>query len=187
MQRFFLDMQKELAAVGLVLCLLIFAWVSGIFSSDDGDSVGDPFPEFSAVADDGNTYSLDDYKDAPFIVIFSAEWCNTPCHATMHAFSSTLDAPILVMSTDPAENPQGISLENWHERADEYDDDANGTGQTLDFPFMKGVEAAGSIGISSSPSIVFINSDGGIVTIHKGGLHDADQIRTYWEAAGGTV
>ncbi len=187
MQRFFLDMQKELAAVGLVLCLLIFAWVSGIFSSDDGDSVGDPFPEFSAVADDGNTYSLDDYKDAPFIVIFSAEWCNTPCHATMHAFSSTLDAPILVMSTDPAENPQGISLENWHERADEYDDDANGTGQTLDFPFMKGVEAAGSIGISSSPTVVFVDENGRVVSNHKGGLIDADEIRTYWESAGGTV
>ncbi|MCH2358982.1 MAG: peroxiredoxin family protein, partial [Candidatus Poseidoniales archaeon] len=71
-------MQKELAAVGLVLCLLIFAWVSGVFSGDDGDAVGNPFPDFSAVADDGNTYSLDDYKGAPFIVLFSAEWC-TPC------------------------------------------------------------------------------------------------------------
>ena len=179
-------MQKELAAVGLVLCLLIFAWVSGVFSGDDGDAVGNPFPDFSAVADDGNTYSLDDYKGAPFIVLFSAEWC-TRCDETMHSLNSTLDAPIVVMSTDPAHNPNGISLQDWHERADEYDDDDNGTGQTLDFPFMKGVEAAEEAGISSSPSIVFISSDGGIVAIHKGGLNDADEIRTYWEAAGGTV
>jgi thiol-disulfide isomerase/thioredoxin len=179
-------MQKELAGVALVLLLLLFVWVSGIFSPEDDGAVETPFPEFSAVADDGNTYSLDDYRGAPFIVLFSAEWC-TPCDETMHALNFTLDASIIVMSTDPAENPSGISLQDWHERADEYDDDGNDTGQALDFPFMKGVEAADEAGISSSPSIVFINSDGGIVTIHKGGLNDADEIRSYWVAAGGSV
>ena len=179
-------MQKQLGAIGLVVCLLLVAWLTGSFNSDESTENLDQFPEFSGVADNGNTYSLDDYKGAPFIVLFTAEWC-TPCDKTMHALNSTVDGPILAMSTDPAENPSGISLQEWHERADEYDDEGNNTGQSLDFPFMKGVEAAEYARISSTPSVVFVNSDGGIVAIHKGDLSDLEEIRTYWESAGGTA
>ena len=177
-------MQKEFTAVGIVLCLLIFGWVSGVFDSDDGDAVENPFPEFSAVGDDGEEHTLDDYKGNPFIVLFSAEWCNTPCHATMHALNSTLNAPILVMSTDPSEE---ISLQDWHEMANSHDDEGNDTGQTLEIPFMKGISVAEDIGIMARPTVIFVDWNGGIVANHKGGLLDADEISAYWVSAGGTV
>ena len=182
-------MQKELLVGAVAICLLALAWFGGIF----GDQVEDeptlePFPEFSTIADDGLTYSNSDYADAPYIVIFSAEWCDNPCHSTMHAINSTLNGPpIIVLSTDPADNPQGISLSEWHDRSNSHDDDGDDLGQTLDFPFAKGIEQAEDIEISSRPSVVFVNSDGGIVKIHKGGLSDSGDITSYWESAGGTI
>ena len=180
--------QKEFVAVGVALCLLVVAWFGGLFDSDDGGVELEQFPDFSTVADDGVTYSNSNYAGEPYIVLFSAEWCDSPCHATMHAINSALnDASMIVLSTDPADNPQGITLEDWHSRANAYDDDGEDLGQTLDFPFAKGIEEAEKVEISSRPSIVFVNSDGGIVEIHKGGLSDADEIRAYWESAGGSV
>lgn len=180
--------QKEFVAVGVALCLLVVAWFGGLFDSDGGGVELEQFPDFSTVADDGVTYSNSNYAGEPYIVLFSAEWCDSPCHATMHAIKSALnDASMIVLSTDPADNPQGITLEDWHNRADAYDDDGEDLGQTLDFPFAKGIEQAEEVEISSRPSIVFVNSDGEIVDIHKGGLSDADEIRSYWESAGGSV
>ena len=181
-------MRSRATSLGLILCMLMAVCISGCLDTGNDDGVDNPFPNFSAVADDGITYSIDDYKGAPFVVLFSAEWCDTPCHKSMHAINATLkDAPIIVMSTDPADDPQGISLQDWHERADSHDDEDGDTGQTLDIPFMKGIDAAEEINIDERPTIVFVNSDGGITTIHKGGLSEADEIRSYWESAGGSV
>jgi hypothetical protein len=106
----------------------------------------------------------------------------------MHALNSTLNGPpIIVFSTDPADNPQGISLTDWHDRSNSYDDEGDDLGQTLDFPFAKGIEQAEEIKISSRPSIVFVNSEGGIVDIHKGGISDSEEITSSWESAGGTL
>ena len=91
------------------------------------------------------------------------------------------------MSTDPAEKPQGISLEDWHQRADAYDDEEGDIGQTLDFPFLKGIDVAEEIKITSRPTVVFVNSNGEITSLHKGGLDDSEQIIDYWESAGGTL
>lgn len=181
-------MQKELVAGAIAICLLSLAWFGGLFDEDRGEPTLEPFPEFSTVADDGITYSNSDYDGAPYIVIFSAEWCDAPCHSAMHAINSTLNGPpIIVLSTDPADNPQGISLVEWHDRSNSYDDEGDDLGQTLDFPFAKGIELAEEIKISSRPSIVFINSDGEIVKIHKGGLSDSDEIISNWESSGGTI
>jgi hypothetical protein len=185
-------MQKELIAGAVAICLLSLAWFGGLFGGDVDDFLGEsdlePFPVFSTVADDGLTYSNSDYEGAPYIVIFSAEWCDSPCHSTMHAINSTLNGPpIMVFSTDPADSPQGINLTEWHDRSNSYDDEGDDLGQTLDFPFAKGIEQAEEVKISSRPSIVFVNSDGGIVNIHKGGLSDSEVITSNWESAGGTL
>jgi len=182
------DMQKELVAGAIAIFLLSLAWLGGLFDEVRDESTLEPFPEFSTVADDGLTYSNSDYDGAPYIVIFSAEWCDAPCHSTMHAINSTLNGPpIIVLSTDPADNPQGISLAEWHDSSNSYDDEGDDLGQTLDFPFAKGIELAEEVKISSRPSIVFVNSDGGIVKIHKGGLTDSEEIISIWESAGGTL
>ncbi len=177
------------AAHSLVALLSSSLILSGcIFTEDDVHEEGAKFPDFTSVADDGNTYSLSDYKGAPFIVLFSAEWCDTPCHMTMHAINSTLSGPtMIVMSTDPQDSPQGISLLDWHEKASAYDDEGSDIGQTLEFPFMKGIEAAEEIEVSARPTVVFVNAEGTIVKLHKGGLTDENEIRNCWEAAGGAV
>ena len=69
------------------------------------------FPSFSAVADDGQTYDNERMAGSGFIVVFSAEWCNSPCHTTMHAiWNAQAELPVLVMSTDPAENAGSMTL-----------------------------------------------------------------------------
>ncbi len=159
-----------------------------IFNSDNADSSFESFPQFNSVADDGQNYSNEKFDGEPYVVIFSAEWCDAPCHSTMHTINTTLNGPpIIVMSTDPAENPQGISLEDWHKRADAHDDEDDDIGQTLDFPFVKGIDVAEEIKITSRPTVVFVNSNGEITSLHKGGLDDSEQIIDYWELAGGTL
>lgn len=173
----------------VALLLTCTALLSGcIFADDEVGDEGTYFPDFTSVGDDGNTYSLSDFEGTPLIVLFSAEWCDTPCHVTMHTINSTLEAPqMIVMSTDPQDNPQGITLQDWHEKASAYDDEGDDLGQTLEFPFMKGIEAAEEIGVTARPTVVFVNGEGEIAKLHKGGLTDEDEIRDSWNAAGGTV
>ncbi len=170
-----------------ILAAISLALTGCLSSGDDGDDL-EKFPEFSSIADDGETYSQSDFTGSPFIVLFSAEWCDTPCHSTMHAINSTLDGPkMIVMSTDPQDKPQEISLQDWHEKADGYDDEADDIGQTLEFPFMKGIEAAEDLEVSARPTVVFVNDAGEVVKLHKGGLTDETEIRDFWLAAGGSV
>tara|TARA_A100001037_G_scaffold203925_1_gene182424 strand:- start:1043 stop:1588 length:546 start_codon:yes stop_codon:yes gene_type:complete len=173
-------------AVALMTLSLGFSGCIGE-GGEEGDGLT-PFPEFSSVADDGNEHTLTDYTGSTFIVLFSAEWCGAPCHSTMHALNNTLDDPtVLVFSTDPQDDPEGITLEDWHERADAYDDDGDDKGQYLDYPFMKGVEAAQEIEVTARPTVVFVNAGGGITDIHKGSLTDEALIKELWVNAGGTV
>ena len=50
--------------LGLALLL------AGCAGSQDGLSVGDPAPAFTAQAADGRTVSLDDYRDQPVLLYF---------------------------------------------------------------------------------------------------------------------
>ena len=159
-----------------------------IFDSEDKESSFETFPQFDSVGDDGQNYTNEKFAGEPYVVVFSAEWCDNPCHSTMHAINTSLNGPaMIVMSTDPADKPQGISLEEWHQRANAHDDQDDDAGQTLDFPFLKGIEVAEEIMITSRPTIVFVNANGEIAGLHKGGLDDSEQIIDYWELAGGTL
>ncbi|RZD53005.1 MAG: hypothetical protein CXT67_04695 [Methanobacteriota archaeon] len=170
---------------GLLALILLFP---GCLGNSSNDSEMLTFPQFTSIADDNVTYSLSNFSGAPFIVLFSAEWCDTPCHMTMHAINSALDEPaMLAMSTDPQDNPQGITLQDWHEKASAHDDEEGDVGQTLGFPFMKGVEAAIQLEIDARPTIFFVDNEGYIISIHEGGITDGDDIRGYWTAAGGTI
>ncbi|MBT4059687.1 MAG: redoxin domain-containing protein [Euryarchaeota archaeon] len=170
---------------GLLALILLFPGCLGT-STDDLETP--PFPQFISLADDNITYTLSDFSGAPFVVIFSAEWCDSPCHMTMHAINSALNEPaMIVMSTDPQDEPQGITLQDWHDKASAYDDEEGNSGQTLEFPFMKGVDASKELEIDARPSILFVDSDGKIITLHEGGVTDEDEIRGYWTSAGGTL
>ena len=52
---------------------------------------------------------------------------------------------------------------------------------------MKGVDASKELEIDARPSILFVDSDGKIITLHEGGVTDEDEIRGYWTSAGGTL
>lgn len=143
------------------------------------------FPQFSAVADDELTYNNSIMAGAPYIVVFSAEWCNSPCYSTLHSIWNTqAELPVLVMSTDPAKRAGGLTLQQWHESANAHDDEENDTGIELStYAFMKGDDTALEMDITTPGTTFFINSAGIITDRHEGLLDDQELISSYWESA----
>ena len=99
----------------VITTLLLLPALSGCVEEAVEDQ---EFPQFSAVADDELTYNNSIMAGAPYIVMFSAEWCNSPCYSTLHSIWNTqAELPVLVMSTDPAKRAGGLTLQQWHESA----------------------------------------------------------------------
>ena len=161
--------------------------LSGCLSTEDEEEPLQKFPEFSRVADNSETYDNARMAGAPFIVMFSAEWCNSPCYTTMHAiWSAKPNLPVLVMSTDPVPNASGMTLSDWHESADAYDDDDNDSGVSLTtYAFMKGSDVGNALGITKPGSLAFINAEGEITYLHEGRFDDQEKILMHWVEAGG--
>jgi len=175
-----------LRGLSALMITILMTMTPGCLDGDDGQTNGDPFPAFSAVADNGETYDNARMDGSPYIVIFSAEWCSAPCHSTMHAiWNAHPELPVLVFSTDPAQDPQGITLQDWHEAADQYDDDGEDKGVNLTtYAFMKGVEAAHDLEVTKPGTTVFVNSDGDITYIHEGRMDDqVELIKEKWAEA----
>ena len=170
----------------LVISLLFYPF-AGCTSDDEVEIV--VFPTFSAVADNEVVYNNTRMDGNPFIVIFSAEWCNK-CYTSMHTiWEAQSELPVLVMSTDPAENASGMTLVEWHDSADAYDDnDDGGAGVSLTtYAFMKGVEVGEELGIYAPGTVVFVNSDGEITKTHVGVMDDSTEIQKCWDEASGTA
>lgn len=181
-------MKKTLAS--LFSIFLAFSALVGCVGEETETESLPVFPEFSAVADDGQTYSLNNTNGA-FIAVFSAEWCSNPCHSSMHniwEFQNGME--VLVFSTDPEEEPQGITLSDWHEAADGYDDEYHDNGTIEDegislttYKFMKGSELASELGIINPGTILFVNAANEITYTHKGILDDQETIAEQWAIA----
>lgn len=169
------------------LLLLATSSLSGCVGEEDEEILA--FPVFSAVADDGETYDNQRMSGNAFIVVFSAEWCNNPCHTTMHAIWNTQpELPVLVMSTDPAENAGSLTLSDWHDSANAHDDEEGDNGVDLTtYAFMKGVETAATLDITRPGSLAFVNGDGDITYLHEGRLDDSGTIQEKWNEASGTA
>ena len=170
----------------LMALLMLSSALAGCVGSDDDDDVI-IFPEFEAVADDDQTYSNANFDGQWFIVIFSAEWCTDPCFDSMHAIWSVMpEAPVLVFSTDPAEDPQGINLSTWHESADAHDDTDDDVGVTLtSYLFLKGSETAAELDITTPGSVAFVDTSGEVIYIHQGRLSDTALIQEKIDLASG--
>ena len=168
-----------------IALLFISAGLAGC-TSDDTDEVKN-FPQFSSVADDGETYNKARMSGSPFVVMFSAEWCNNPCQTSMFTIWEAIpELSVLVMSTDPAEDPQGINLQDWHEAANAFDDDdeTGDPGVTLTtYAFMKGVEAGEELGITSPGTVMFVNAEGEITATKVGILEEPQEVLDLWETA----
>ena len=179
---------QKIHAVLLTLCVSMCS-LAGCLGGDEEIS-DNLFPSFETVADDGNTYSLES-TNGPFIAIFSAEWCDNPCHSSMHNIWQYQEGlQVFVFSTDPDENPRNISLSDWKESADNYDDEYDENGQladegvTLDtYKFMKGHDVGLEIGIDRPGHVLFVNSENVITYNHKGILDDQVLIQDKWEEA----
>ena len=173
-----------------LLLVLFSSTLSGCTGGGDDEEVMTAFPEFSALADDNRTYTRASMLGQPYFVVFSAEWCDAPCHSTMHAIWGQIpNATVLVFSTDPDPNPQGISLSDWHLKADQFDDERDGAVITdhgvnlTTYAFMKGPDAAAAFGISRPGSVAVVNLVGEIVYLHEGRLDDPTTIDDKWALA----
>ncbi len=169
----------------LTLLLLLSSTLAGCTSDETSEEKLESFPQFSTTGDNGEVYDNQRMAGEAFIVMFSAEWCNNPCYTTMFAIWETIpELPILVMSTDPAENASGLSLQDWHESANAHDDDGEDPKVTLTtYVFMKGSDVAEELGIKSPGSLAFVTPNGEISEIHVGRLDDASDIQAKWDAA----
>ncbi len=172
--------------VMLTLMLLLFPLTG---CTADEETERQAFPSFSAVADDNQTYDNARMAGSAFIVVFSAEWCNSPCHTTMHAiWDAKAGLPVLVMSTDPAENAGSMTLSDWHASANAHDDEEGDTGVDLTtYAFMKGSEVAAELDITRPGSLAFVNGEGEITYLHEGRLDDIAEILAKWNEANGTA
>lgn len=169
--------------------VLLLAPLTGCTAEEEVEAT--KFPMFSTVADDGQTYSNARMEGGAYIVVFSAEWCNSPCYTTMHAiWAAKAGLPVLVMSTDPAENASGVTLSEWHASADAHDDDetTGDTGVSLTtYAFMKGSDVATALDITRPGSLAFVNAAGEITYLHEGRMDSTEDILTRWADAGGSV
>ena len=165
---------RKLIVATLMAVIMMFPGCIG--ADEESDEGLGALPDFQGVADNGETFSKSSVTggDVGFIIVFSAEWCNAPCHQVMHKLHNSLDNPtVLVMSTDPNTD---ITLQEWHEDADDFDDEGNDTGVDLPFYFMKGVEIAEELEISARPTLMFVNADGIIMHKHEGAVNSDDSL-----------
>jgi hypothetical protein len=72
-------------------------------------------------------------------------------------------------------------LQEWHEDADDYDDEDNDSGVDLPYPFMKGVEASNELGINARPTLIFVNADGFVMAEHEGAVNSIDELQEMYD------
>jgi hypothetical protein len=171
----------------LAVLLLMLTPLTGCTSEEEASL--QMFPTFSSVADNNETYDNARMAGGAFIVVFSAEWCNSPCYTTMHAiWAAQAELPVLVMSTDPVENAGSMTLSDWHDSANAHDDEGEDTGVELTtYAFMKGSEVATSLDITRPGSLAFVNAEGEITYLHEGRMDDATEILDRWNEASGVA
>lgn len=168
--------RRHLSALLLSLILFVPGCLGG---GDDSDMGMGEFPSFHAMADDGESHTNADYAGEGLIVLFSAEWCNAPCHSVMHFIYDNLgeEPNVIIMSTDKTED---ITLEEWHEDANDFDDEEGDPGNNLPWPYMKGVTAAETLKVVSRPTVFFVDGDGIIRAKNEGAFHSEQALLDMW-------
>ena len=153
-------MQRWLMAI-----LILLAPLAGC-TSDSNEL--EKIPEFTVLTDD-ETVSTSDFQNQAYVIVFSAQWCGTPCHNNMHNLNLTsarmaeqgfdIEIEVLVVSTDIDEEPNGVTLSMWKDSVDEYDDDKE-INQTLEYTFSRvdpSNNFASEMGIDAPGTVIFVN------------------------------
>jgi len=180
-------MQRTLLAIMLAAIVSLAGCTSE--STDDSQKIDDGgvsvpvFPVWSEITDDNTTWSSDKLDGEAYIVIFSAQWCNSPCFNLMHRIWDTQpNIPVMVMSTD---NGSEMSFQDWHDSADAYDDEDDETNNNLTtFRFMLGDEEGQELGVTSPGTTIFVNKEGLMSWKGKSSeANDEDTINEQWAIA----
>ena len=180
-------MQRTLLAIMLAAIVSLAGCTSE--STDDSQKIDDGgvsvpvFPVWSEITDDNTTWSSDKLDGEAYIVIFSAQWCNSPCFNLMHRIWDTQpNIPVMVMSTD---NGSEMSFQDWHDSADAYDDEDGETNNNLtSFRFMLGDEEGQELGVTSPGTTIFVNKEGLMSWKGKSSeANDEDTINEQWAIA----
>jgi hypothetical protein len=180
-------MQRTLLAIMLAATITLAGCTSD--STDDSKEIDNDvdsvptFPVWSEITDDNTTWSSDKLEGEAYIVIFSAQWCNSPCFNLMHRIWDTQpNIPVMVMSTD---NGSEMSFQDWHDSADAYDDEDGETNNNLtSFRFMLGDEEGQELGITSPGTTIFVNKEGVMSWKGKSSeANDEDTINEQWAIA----
>jgi hypothetical protein len=180
-------MQRTLLAIMLAATITLAGCTSD--STDDSKEIDNDvdsvptFPVWSEITDDNTTWSSDKLEGEAYIVIFSAQWCNSPCFNLMHRIWDTQpNIPVMVMSTD---NGSEMSFQDWHDSADAYDDEDGETNNNLtSFRFMLGDEEGRELGITSPGTTIFVNKEGLMSWKGKSSeANDEDTINEQWAIA----
>tara|TARA_B100001250_G_C19736756_1_gene761108 strand:- start:385 stop:933 length:549 start_codon:yes stop_codon:yes gene_type:complete len=172
----------------LVAILILIAPLAGC-TGDSNDY--EKIPEFTVLTEEG-TVSNFNFSNQAYVVVFSAQWCGTPCHNNMHNLNLSVPGiEVLVISTDIDENPNGVTLSMWKESVDEYDDNKE-LNQTLEYTFSRvdpSQNFATDMGIDSPGTVIFVDSLGH--EIHRqigsfGAYNEQatlDVIKAHWDNA----
>ena len=152
----------------MLAILILFAPLAGC-TGDSNDL--QKIPDFTLLTE-GDPISSASYENKAYVIVFSAQWCGTPCHNNMHNLNLTsarmaqeglqLEIEVLVISTDVDEEPNGVTLSMWKESVDQYDDDKE-LNQTLEYTFSRVDPAnnfASSMGIDAPGTVIFVDSFG---------------------------
>ena len=180
------SMQRYLFPLLASISILLAGCLGSDSEDDDtSDVTSEPqmFPQWDEVTDDGTNWSNDRLNGSAYIVIFSAQWCNTPCMNLMHSIWDTVpEIPVMVMSTD---NGSEISFEDWHDAADAHDDEEGDENNNLTtYRFLLGDEEGNSLGIESPGTTIFVNKTGYITWQGKSSsANDPELIQEQWDVA----
>lgn len=158
------------------------AKVGGTQSTQDESSIqltgqpgtvneGQSAPEFTLSDTSGKNYKLADFKGKPTLIVFEATWC-TYCHqqnSDVERLKKEIGDSMNIVSVDIREDV-GTVLNAWQER--------NNTRLVL-------VDSNGSVGLSygitSTPTNIFLNSDGTVFFKHPG-LMGYDQMKEAFQS-----
>ena len=182
------SMGRKLFVLFAALSLLLAGCTSDDSKEDDStDEVPveelEVFPDWHEMTDDGTNWSSERLDGQAYIVIFSAQWCNSPCFDLMHTiWDAQSDLPVMVMSTD---NGSEVSFEDWHDSADAHDDeDGEANNNLTTYRFLLGDEEGQQLEITSPGTTIFVNKNGDITWKGKSSVAKDEQlILEQWEIA----
>lgn len=133
-------------------------------------NVGDMAYDFNLPDAEGNQVALSDFAGKPVIVNFWATWC-PPCRHEMPEFQRVYEAhaadDLVILAVNEAEQPETVTAFFYDEMDFSYT------------PLMdEEAEVGAAYGAVGLPATFFIDSNGEVTAVHRGGLTNA-QIEGY--------